>query len=43
MPDAGPCTRHARTIWMAYCQDCTTWHLAAAIARRDGTRPPRPR
>jgi hypothetical protein len=31
-----PCTRHARTIWMARCPDCTTWHLSVAIARRNG-------
>ncbi|WP_100498909.1 hypothetical protein [Geodermatophilus chilensis] len=29
------CARHRATVWMAYCPDCTTWHLAAEIARRD--------
>jgi hypothetical protein len=24
---------------MAFCPDCTTWHLARAIALRDSTRP----
>jgi hypothetical protein len=31
-----PCTRHARRVWLAYCPDCTAWHLAIQIARRDG-------
>jgi hypothetical protein len=29
-----PCYRHPRGIWIASCQDCTAWHLAAAIGRR---------
>jgi hypothetical protein len=36
-----PCTRHARTTWMAYCPDCTAWHLAVQIARRATTPAPR--
>jgi hypothetical protein len=29
-----PCYRHSRGVWIAACDDCTTWYLAAAIARR---------
>ena len=29
-----PCYRHSRGVWIAACDDCTTWHLAAALARR---------
>lgn len=29
-----PCYRHSRGVWIAACDDCTTWHLAAAVARR---------
>ena len=29
-----PCYRHPRGIWIASCQDCTTWHLAVAVGRR---------
>ena len=36
MSDPAPCTRHARTVWMAYCPACTAWHLAVQVARRDG-------
>jgi hypothetical protein len=36
MSTPAPCYRHARTAWMAYCPDCTTWHLAVEVARRDG-------
>ena len=36
MSDPAPCTRHARTVWMAYCPTCTAWHLAVEIARRNG-------
>jgi hypothetical protein len=35
MSDRTPCTRHARTVWMAYCPECTAWQLAVEIARRD--------
>jgi hypothetical protein len=31
-----PCNRHGRHVWLAYCPDCTAWHLATQIARRDG-------
>jgi hypothetical protein len=30
-----PCSRHRRRVWMAACPDCTAWHLAVALARRD--------
>jgi hypothetical protein len=30
-----PCYRHSRATWMAACDDCTAWHLAAVRARRD--------
>jgi predicted ATP-dependent serine protease len=36
MSDPAPCTRHARTVWMARCPTCTAWHLAVEFARRDG-------
>ena len=29
-----PCQRHSRRTWMAYCPDCTAWHLTVARARR---------
>jgi hypothetical protein len=29
-----PCLRHSRR-WLAYCDDCTAWHLSRAIAARD--------
>ena len=29
-----PCTRHARHVWMAYCPECTAWHLARQMAHR---------
>ncbi|RFU22483.1 hypothetical protein [Geodermatophilus marinus] len=29
-----PCYRHSGR-WMAYCDDCTSWHLSRAIAARD--------
>jgi hypothetical protein len=36
MSAPAPCTRHARTVWMARCPACTAWHLAVELARRDG-------
>jgi hypothetical protein len=36
MCESTPCLRHARTVWIANCSDCTRWHLAVAIARRGG-------
>jgi hypothetical protein len=30
-----PCLRHTEHKWLAYCSDCTTWHLARLIAARD--------
>jgi hypothetical protein len=34
-----PCYRHPRGMWIASCQDCTSWHLAVAIGRRAQTAP----
>src|SRR4051794_4277978 len=34
-PEVRRCYRHERGVWMAYCSDCTAWHLAALVARRD--------
>ncbi len=34
MSDPAPCTRHARTVWMAHCPTCTAWHLTSELARR---------
>jgi hypothetical protein len=31
-----PCYRHRRrTAWMVSCPECTAYHLAAALERRD--------
>ena len=30
-----PCLRHSERKWLAYCDDCTAWHLARQIAARD--------
>jgi hypothetical protein len=30
-----PCSRHSRSAWIASCDDCTAWHLAALRSRRD--------
>jgi hypothetical protein len=35
MTTTTPCYQHPREVWIAACPDCTTWHLAAARARRD--------
>ena len=47
------CTRHGAHRWMAYCADCTAWHLGRQIAARatasvltlvtDAARRPEPR
>jgi hypothetical protein len=37
MAPTGPCTRHSARIWMAYCAPCAAWHVARAIALRDGS------
>jgi RNA polymerase sigma factor (sigma-70 family) len=29
------CTRHGAHRWMAYCADCTAWHLGRQIAARE--------
>jgi hypothetical protein len=31
-----PCLRHPHA-WLAYCDDCTAWHLARQLARPTGT------
>ncbi len=33
-----PCTRHGAHRWMAYCADCTAWHLGRQIAAREAGR-----
>ena len=35
MPSLTRCHRHATNVWMAYCPDCTAWHLALQMARRN--------
>jgi hypothetical protein len=36
MTSMTPCYRHSRRgLWMAACADCTSWHLAEEVARRD--------
>jgi hypothetical protein len=30
-----PCLRHSEHKWLAYCSDCTTWHLARLFAARE--------
>jgi hypothetical protein len=41
MAPTKPCTRHSPRVWMAYCADCTAWHLqrlrAAQASRVAGT------
>ena len=32
------CTRHGAHRWMAYCADCTAWHLGRQIAAREADR-----
>lgn len=32
-----PCTRHGAHRWMAYCSDCTAWHLAHQLVQRHAT------
>lgn len=31
---ATPCLRHPAHVWMAYCPDCTAWHLDRQITGR---------
>lgn len=33
-----PCLRHPYA-WLAYCEDCTAWHLSRQFARRAATAP----
>jgi hypothetical protein len=35
MTPTTPCYRHPRRVWMAACPDCTAWHMAVALARRN--------
>jgi hypothetical protein len=35
MTPTTPCYRHPRRVWMVACPDCTAWHMAVALARRD--------
>ena len=41
MTPTTPCYRHPRGTWMVACSDCTAWHMAVALARRDGPVPVR--
>ncbi|MGY1763975.1 hypothetical protein ACI79G_21635 [Geodermatophilus sp. SYSU D00779] len=34
-----PCPRHGMHRWMAYCADCTAWHLGRQIAVRGAVGP----
>jgi hypothetical protein len=34
-----PCYKHTAHRWMAYCDDCTAWHLGHQIAARTRTAP----
>ena len=34
-PALRPCYRHASEVWIAYCPDCTVWHLAVQMTRRN--------
>jgi hypothetical protein len=34
MTPVRPCYRHSRKVWMAACEDCTTWHIAVRTAGR---------
>jgi hypothetical protein len=33
-----PCYRHSAHRWLAYCDDCTAWHLGRQIAAREAAR-----
>jgi hypothetical protein len=33
-----PCHRHSAARWLAYCDDCTAWHLGRQIAAREAAR-----
>ena len=30
-----PCYRHSAHRWLAYCDDCTAWHLGRQVAARE--------
>lgn len=38
MSTISPCYRHARTGWIASCEDCTAWHLATVSSRHGNDR-----
>jgi hypothetical protein len=33
-----PCYKHTAHRWMAYCDECTAWHLGPQIAAREAAR-----
>ena len=33
MNETPACTRHHRRVWIASCDECTAWHLAALDVR----------
>jgi hypothetical protein len=33
-----PCCKHTAHRWLAYCDDCTAWHLGRQIAAREAAR-----
>ncbi|SDN06764.1 hypothetical protein SAMN05660642_03987 [Geodermatophilus siccatus] len=33
-----PCSKHTACRWLAYCDDCTAWHLGRQIAAREAAR-----
>ena len=33
-----PCYKHTAHRWLAYCDDCTAWHLGRQIAAREAAR-----
>jgi hypothetical protein len=41
MSSTRPCYRHAAGKWLAYCPDCTAWHLAAQSIRCNAPTGPR--
>jgi hypothetical protein len=38
-PALRPCYRHSAHRWLAYCDDCTAWHLGRQIAARTRVAP----
>ena len=37
MNETPVCTRHHRRVWIASCDECTAWHMAALHVRHDAT------